>query len=423
MNILVTNNDVSGDPFDNDKHLIREGWTDADMAGNVDDRKSTSGILLYLNGGLICSSSSKQRIVAMSTMEAKYIALSSLTKDILWFQHYLPSGKKAIGCKWVLKIKQNSNRTIERFKARLVIQGFSQTLGEDFFDVFSPVCKMESVRAMIALAAQYDMEMHQLDVANAFLNGVLEDEEVYMQLPQGIFDLQHEGKPLAEKINGYTQMKKDEEQCLRNGRPAPIYALKLHRALYGLKQSPRIWSDLLSNFLQEKGFVRLKTDTCVFIRGKGTSKVIIAVRVDDILVITKDKQELQRLKDEMKTKFKMSDMGEVEWYCAMKITRDRKIGTITLSQEPYIEAMLEKYKLTDIKPANTPFRHNVTLSKAQCPGTEEEKRKMQDKPFRQMVGSLMYVLNTRPDVSFAVITLSRFVNNPGTEHYNTTKNS
>ena len=329
----------------------------------------------------------------------------------------LPKGKKAIGCKWVLKIKQNSDRTIERFKARLVIQGFSQTLGEDFFEVFSPVSKMESVRTMIALAAQFDMEIHQLDVANAFLNGVLEDEEVYMQIPQGLMEIKQNNELIASKIKGYNQMKKDQEQAHLNRQVKPVYVLKLHRALYGLKQSPRIWSDLLSTYLQEKGFKRLRTDTCVFIRGTGANQIILSVRVDDILVLTSNTDELKKLKLELEEKFKMTDMGDVEWYCAMKVTRDRDKGIIMLSQQPYIEAILDKYKLSDIKPAATPYRSGIIYSKNQCPITEEDKTSMENIPYRPMIGSLMYALNTRPDIAFAVTTLSRYATNPGKEHY------
>ncbi len=147
----------------------------------------------------------------------------------------LPIGRKLVSCKWVFKIKQGANGDVERYKARLVAKGFTQTYGVDYNKSFAPVVKFTSIHCIITLAASEDMEIHQMDVKIAFLNGELE-EDIYMEQPQGFV---HQG---------------DEH-----------IVCKLHKSLYGLKQSPRAWNQKLNTFFKSIKFMKSEADLSVYV--------------------------------------------------------------------------------------------------------------------------------------------------------------
>ena len=198
----------------------------------------------------------------------------SLIENETWELVELPSERKAIGCKWVFKVKHAGNGEVERFKARLVAKGYAQKYGVDFEETFSPV---SSIRALIAFAIQHDMLIHQMDVVTAFLNGTL-DEEIYMQQP-----------------DGYSQPGKEHLVC------------RLKRSLYGLKQSPRCWNTAFTDYLESISLVQSEADPCVFVSTVDTVTVG-AVYVDDLVLIAKTTNELQKVKDSLSSHFKMKDM-------------------------------------------------------------------------------------------------------------------
>ena len=168
-------------------------------------------------------------------IQAMEIEMKSLKENDVWELMELPKGKKTVGSKWVYKVKTGADGSVERYKARLVAQGFTQKYGTDYDETFCPVVRMESLRALIALSVQFDLQLHQVDVTTAFLNGELE-EEVYMQQPKGFI---HKG----------------EEHLV----------CKLKKSLYGLKQSPRCWNTALDKQLKEMGFVQSTSDPCLYI--------------------------------------------------------------------------------------------------------------------------------------------------------------
>ena len=192
----------------------------------------------------------------------------------------LPKDKKVIGSKWIFKRKINADGSVERYKARLVAQGFSQTHGRDYDETFCPVVRFESIRSVIAVAVQNDLILHQMDVTSAFLNGTLE-EEVFMQQPEGY------------KSEGETQL-----------------VCKLKRSLYGLKQAPRCWNTALDTRLKDMGFNQSSSDPCLYI-STGKELVIVAVYVDDILLASKSQEKMKEIKGMLSTSFDIKDNGRV----------------------------------------------------------------------------------------------------------------
>ena len=185
--------------------------------------------------------------------------LASLEKNGTWELVELPPGRKTVGCKWVFKKKLGADGTVERFKARLVAKGFSQQPGLDFQETFAPVAKFSSVRLLLSLAASLDLEIHQLDVKTAFLNGVVE-EEIYMEQPEG---------------------------CIAPGNENLVCRLK--KSLYGLKQAPRAWNQHFDGFMQSQGFKRCKSESCIyFCKTSAGSIIYLLVYVDDLIIATKD---------------------------------------------------------------------------------------------------------------------------------------
>ena len=307
-----------------------------------------------------------------------------------WSLVKLPNNRKAIGCKWVYKIKRNADGSIDRYKARLVAKGFSQKEGIDYNETFAPVAKFCSIRALLALAARDDMEIHQMDVKTAFLNGDL-DVDIYMQQPQGYV------------VDG----KED-------------YVCKLHKSLYGLKQAGRAWYQKIDNvLLHTLGFTRSQADHCVYVyNGNDGIKIYIALYVDDLLIMCNNIHKLTALKQHLSTLFDMKDLGEAHYVLGIQIERDRKHKVLHISQREYIKNVLDRFQMSECNPLSTPMDVNVKLSKQQCPTSDEDKHKMQGIPYQSAVGAIMYaMLGTRPDIAYAITTLSQYCNNPGYVHW------
>ena len=211
------------------------------------------------------------------------------------------NGRRVVGSRWHFKVKRNADGSIEHFKARLVAKGYSQHPGFDFTGTFAPTVHYSAVRAILALAALEDMEIHSLDVSNAYLNGVLE-EEIYMQLPEGFEDL---------------------------GKPGDVL---LNKALYGLKQAGRVWFKTLADTLSKMGFIQIKSDPSIYVFLRDTLRIIIPVFVDDMTLISKSKPAIQAFIKELSTHFKLRDLGSTTQLLGIKIDRDRPSRTISLSQ-------------------------------------------------------------------------------------------
>jgi predicted RNA binding protein YcfA (HicA-like mRNA interferase family) len=307
-----------------------------------------------------------------------------------WELVRLPHGKKAIGCRWVFKIKKNADGTIDKYKGRVVVKGYEQRYGVDYTETFAPTARFGAIRSVIALAAIEDMELESVDISTAFLNAEI-DAEIYMKKPEGYEPAGFEG---------------------------PEWVLKLLKGLYGIKQGPHIWSVKLHNVLKTIGFKRIETDHSVFIYERDGTKIVVPVHVDDLLLASKSLPAITKVKNELKNAFKIHDQGPTKQILGIKLDRDRSSRSIYLSQPAYIEDMLRHYKLDKCNPAATPMIENLRLSSSMSPQNARELAQIDQGRYREAVGKLLYLsIATRPDISYAVGVLCRYNSNPGEQHW------
>ena len=313
--------------------------------------------------------------------EACQYEMDALSKNDTWELVDLPPGRKAIKSKWVFKLKIDG-----RFRARLVAKGFTQIPGIDYDETFSPVARFESLRLLLALAALENWEIHQMDVKSAFLNGVL-NEEIYMEQPQGFIAAGQEKK-----------------------------VCRLKKAIYGLKQASRAWNQQFHGVLTELGFERTYSDAGIYVRHqhRGGGLLIVILYVDDITIMGSSLEDVKQLKEKLSLRYEMSDLGEIQSYLGMRISRDRSRRRIEVDQSGYIKAILDRFGMADANPHPTPLPAgaDVHLVKNTAQATQAD-----IKHYQSLIGSLLYVqIGTRPDISFAVSRLAQYAANPTPQH-------
>ena len=252
-------------------------------------------------------------------MKAMKTEVKSLADNNVWELVELPPGRKTVGSKWVYKIKRKADGSIERYKARLVAQGFTQKFGMDYDETFSPVVRMESLRTLIALSVQCGLKLHQVDGTTAFLNGELE-EEVYMAQPKGFVS---EGQKNL--------------------------VCKLNKSICGLKQSPRCWNAALDSCLKGMGFSQSNSDPCIYHSVAGGEVFYIGVYVDDTLLAGQNEKRIQEVKDALAQKFDIKDMGKLHYFLGMSVTQDDLLSQVWIGQPGYTKNLLSKYKMQDCK--------------------------------------------------------------------------
>lgn len=300
-----------------------------------------------------------------------------------WTVTSLPLGKHTIGCKWLYKIKYKSDGSIERYKARLVAKGYTQQEGLDFIETFSPVAKLVTVKVLLALAASQRWSLLQLDVNNAFLHGDL-FEEVYMDIPLGYPIPAHSATP-----------------------PLKL-ACRLHKSIYGLKQASRQWYAKFSQALLRIGFIQSKSDYSLFTKGSGTSFVALLVYVDDILITGPSPSSITVLKEYLHSHFKLKDLGPARYFLGLEIALSQQ--GIVLSQRQYVLQLLEDAGFLACKPVSIPIDPNTAL----C--TSADDPLVDGVLYRRLVGRLLYLTLTRPDITFAVHRLTQFLQQPRMTH-------
>lgn len=326
-------------------------------------------------------------------LEAMKSEIQSMYDNQVWNLVDPPDGVKTIGCKWVFKKKTDMDGNVHTYKARLVAKGFKQIHGIDYDETFSPVAMLKSIRILIAIAAYYDYEIWQMDVKNAFLNGNL-FEDVYMTQPEGFVHPENSGK-----------------------------VCKLLRSIYGLKQASRSWNLRFDETVKEFGFIKNEDEPCVYKKVSGSTMVFLVLYVDDILLIGNDIPTLQNVKTWLSKCFSMKDLGEAAYVLGIKIYRDRSKRLIALNQSTYINLILKRFCMEESKRGFLPMSHGITLSKTQCPNTNDERERMRKIPYASAIGSIMYaMLCTRPDVSYALSITSRYQSDPGESHWKAVKN-
>ena len=288
-----------------------------------------------------------------------------------------------VGCKWVFKLKHNSDGSISRYRARLVAKGFHQQYGVDFEKTFSLVIKPPIVRIILSLAVQFNWPLRQLDVRNTFLHGFLR-EEVYMVQPFGYVN------PVF-----------------------PNHVCRLWKSLYGLKQAPRAWFDRFSTKLLHMGFEASLADSSLFILKQGKVLVYPLVYVNDIVLTSNQPNFLTSLIKQLSQAFKLKDLGPLHYFLGIHITRTSK--GLFLSQTKYAHDLLVKHNMLSSKPARSPWAPNlrpVPHKGSILPNPHE---------YRSMVGSLHYLTFTRPDLSFVVHQVCQFKTTPTDAHLVATK--
>jgi hypothetical protein len=304
--------------------------------------------------------------------KAMDVEIAALAENQTWTVVDLPHGKVPVGCKWVYKIKYHANGSIERYKARLVVKGYTQMEGVDYFDTFSPVAKITSVRVLLSVAAIKGWHLEQLDVNNAFLHGDL-NEEVYMSLPPG-YD------------------------------HSPSKVCKLNKSLYGLKQASRQWYAKLSSALISLGYVQSQADHSLYVKSTDLYFTALLVYVDDIVLDGTSMAEIKSVKLFLDHHFRIKDLGQLRYFLGLEIARSS--SGIFLNQRKYTLELLEDTGFLGAKPASTPFDPHTKLSINDGPPLDDPSS------YRRLIGRLLYLTNTRPDISFSVQHLSQYVSNP-----------
>ena len=323
-------------------------------------------------------------------LEAMNEEIQSLNSHQTWELVDLPKNAKVLGTRWVLTIKKDAEGFLSRYKARLVAQGFAQIQGVNVWETYAPVANAPYVRFLLAFANSNGYEVDQIDVSTAFLYGSIE-EEIYVRQPPGFED-----------------PKNPEKVC------------KLKRSLYGLKQAPRVWHEHLTKSLEALGYKKLVSDNSIFVKKFGENVDIIVIYVDDILLLSRNKNRNKEIIRKLRKKYKLREETSKNLYLGMKITREN--GILSISHEQKILELLKEFRLEKCKVAATPmesnFNHLVYLDHVSTDQTAQYTDVKLQARYQSLIGSLLYIANmTRPDISFAVGLLCRYVQKPKKLHW------
>ncbi|RVX21294.1 Retrovirus-related Pol polyprotein from transposon RE1 [Vitis vinifera] len=308
--------------------------------------------------------------------------IHALKKNDTWVLVPRPQHHNVVGCRWIFKTKLHSDGSIERHKARLVAQGFSQVHGLDFGDTFSPVVRPATIRIILSLAVTSGWRLHQLDVKNVFLHGFL-NEEVYMEQPPGYTDSQF-----------------------------PQHVCRLKRALYGLKQAPRAWFHRFSSFLLKLGFYSSQADSSLFVYHSSLGTVYLLLYVDDMIITGSTPSLVHTFTTRLSNEFSMKDLGDLHYFLGVEVQANEK--GLFLSQTKYALDLLQRASMIDAKPISTPFVVGQHLS---AEGTLFSNPTL----FRSLAGALQYLTISRPDLSFNVNSICQFMHAPTEDHFRALK--
>lgn len=335
----------------------------------ISDDFGVSGDKIQLSDPLNVSEAKKRSDWSMwkEAMEEEY---NSLILNEAWVLVDPPMNMNLVENKWVFCIKKTSNGE-KLYKARLVAKGFSQQKGIDYHETFSPVVRYSTVRLIFALAILFKLKIDHLDVKTAFLHGEV-DHEIYMAQPEGFIDKNNEHKV-----------------CL------------LKKAIYGLKQSSRIWYLKVKDVLLKFGLNQSSFEPCVYFKKENDFILIVALYVDDFIVCSNSESMKNNVKEELSKHFNLKDLGEIKQFLGMNVIHDKVNNVIKIDQKHYIHELLIRFKLLESKIAATPIEKGLKLK----PGSKEKT----NLPYQNLIGALMYLaVLTRPDISYSISYLSQF---------------
>lgn len=310
--------------------------------------------------------------------------IEAIERNNTWELIEMPPEGKVIGVKWIYKTKLNEKGEVDKYKARLVAKGYSQQYGIDYAEVFAPVARLDTVRVILSLAARNGWTVYQLDVKSAFLHGEL-NEEVFIAQPPGYEQKGHEHK---------------------------VYKLK--KALYGLKQAPRAWYSRIESYFMKEGFEKCPHEHTLFVkRMDGGKMLIVCLYVDDLIFTGNDESMFRKFKHSMMTEFDMTDLGRMSYFLGLEVLQ-RSEG-IYVSQRKYAQEVLERFNMSQCNAVHNPIVPGVKIMK------DEGGVEVDSTLYKRIVGSLMYLTATRPDMMYVISLISRFMERPTELHLNAAK--
>ncbi|WVZ75718.1 hypothetical protein U9M48_023753, partial [Paspalum notatum var. saurae] len=326
------------------------------MIGDIHQRvtrSSVASLAFFSHSAYVASFEPRDVSHALSDpnwVNAMHEELENFEKNHVWDLVEPPPNCRPIGTKWVFKNKQGKDGMVVRNKARL-------KEGIDYEEIFAPVARLEAIRILLAFAASKGFKLQQMDVKSAFLNGFIE-EEVYVRQPPSF-----ESARFSDRV------------------------YKLRKAFYGLKQAPRAWYARLKSFLLKSGFVMSSVDKTLFLLSHGGDTLIVQIYVDDIIFGSSSHALVFSFAEQMSREFEMSLMGELQSKQGLERT--------FVHQAKYTRDILKKFNMGDSKPMTTPMSTNTALNADEDGEVEDQKE------FRGMIDSLLYLTVTRPDIQFA----------------------
>jgi hypothetical protein len=354
------------------------------LTGVKTRRKATSNFCMFVNFvSKMEPSRVEEALSDPSWVSAMQEELTQFERNKVWKLVPRPNGKTVIGTKWVYRNKMDERGVVTRNKARLVAQGYRQEEGIDYDETFAPVARLEAIRMFLAYSAHKGFKVYQMDVKSAFLNGKLE-EEVYVQQPPGFESSKY-----------------------------PTHVYRLDKALYGLKQAPRAWYDTLSKFLLDSHFKRGNVDKTLFVRKIGNDILLVQIYVDDIIFGSSSERLCKKFSELMSNKYEMSMMGELTYFLGLQVNQTK--NGIFISQGKYVKDLLNKFGYKDCSPMKTPMATATKLD-------EDLSGKSVDvTAYRGMIGSLLYLTASRPDIMFATCLCARYQSCPKESHLQAVK--
>ncbi|KAI3667612.1 hypothetical protein L6452_42678 [Arctium lappa] len=355
-----------------------------DVQSGVTTRSATANFCMF--SSFLSSLEPKKAAEALRDpfwISAMQDELLQFERNKVWRLIPLPKGKSVIGTKWVFRNKKDEAGVVVRNKARLVAKGYCQQEGIDYDETFAPVARIEAIRIFLAYAAHKNFTVYQMDVKSAFLNGVLH-EEVYVAQPEGFIDPHH-----------------------------PDHVYVLDKALYGLKQAPRSWYETLTKFLLASGFKKGTVDTTLFLKRQGDDLILIQIYVDDIIFGSTNPKFCKNFSKIMETKFEMSMMGELNFFLGLQVKQLPE--GIFINQAKYIKDILKKFNMSDSSVMKTPMATGTLLD------ADPSGKPVDQKVYRSMIGSLLYLTASRPNIMFATCFCARYQSNPKESHLTAVK--
>lgn len=309
----------------------------------------------------------------------------SILKNETWEVVDLPNGKKPIGCKWVFKVKKNVDGHVERFKARLVAQGYNQKFGIDYNEVFAPVARHTTFRTLLSVSAKRNFYVKHFDAKTAFLNGELQ-EEIFMKLPPGF------------------------ETKFGNGK-----VCRLKKSIYGLKQAARAWHKTLHKVLIHMGFKQCSSDLCLYVLKNDGKSCYLLTYVDDLIIACENEGIIIQIGDKLMKNFEIVSLGDVRHYLGLNIERNKN-GNFYVNQTRYIDEIVESVGLRDAKISKIPIDPGYYKN-------DSNKNEACDREqYQRIIGQMLYIaINSRPDIAAAVSILSQKSSNPNITDLNEVK--